>query len=248
MPKYNLLEYGDNYSMTSGSLWNYYRDETNGDANKNNAARNRINNKKTITSKSFEYKTKLIGRTPNNNMLIEEVVVSLKCLSKFWRFLDLLLINCEIEFDLLWSKECIISEISITPVIQELIYLFQPRQQTTGATFQTNNAKLYVPVVKLSTNYNNKFIENIKQGFKRIIYWNKCRSEITTQPKNNNLDYLINPAFKNINRLVVISLKNRNADPTRDSFDKYYMSSVEIKCFNALSDNEPGKFISAENL
>ena len=117
MPKYNLLKYGDNYSMTSGSLWNYYRDETNGDANKNNAARNKINNKKTVTSKSFEYKTKLIGRTPNSNILIEEVVVSLKYLSKFWRFLDLLLINCEIEFDLLWSKECIISEISITPVI-----------------------------------------------------------------------------------------------------------------------------------
>ena len=42
--------------MTSGSLWNYYRDEANDHANENNSARNKINNNKTITSKSFEYK------------------------------------------------------------------------------------------------------------------------------------------------------------------------------------------------
>ena len=42
MPMYNLLEYSDNYAMTSGSLWNYYRDEINDDANENNAANNRI--------------------------------------------------------------------------------------------------------------------------------------------------------------------------------------------------------------
>ena len=56
MPIYNLFEYSDNYSMTSGSLWNYYKDEINDDANENNAACNKINNNKTITSKSFEYK------------------------------------------------------------------------------------------------------------------------------------------------------------------------------------------------
>ena len=43
---------------------------------------------------------------------------------------------------------------------------------------------------------NIKFLENIKQGFKRTIYWNKYRSEITTQTKNNNLDYLTDPTFK----------------------------------------------------
>ena len=53
MPMYNLLEYSGNYSLASGSLRNYYRDEINDDANENNAARNKINNNKTITSKSF---------------------------------------------------------------------------------------------------------------------------------------------------------------------------------------------------
>ena len=53
----------------------------------------------------------------------------------------------------------------------------------TGATFQINNTKLYAPVVTLSINDNIKFLENIKQGFKRTISWNKYSSEITTQPK-----------------------------------------------------------------
>ena len=95
MPMYNLLEYSDNYSITSGSLLNYYRDEINDDENE--SVNNRINNNKTIRSKSFEYKTKLIGSTPSdNNILDTEVVVPLKYLSDFWRSLDWPLINCEI--------------------------------------------------------------------------------------------------------------------------------------------------------
>ena len=72
---------------------------------------------------------------------------------------------------------------------------------TTGATFQINNAKVYVPIVTLSINDNIKFLQNIRQEFKRTISWNKYRSEITTQPRSNNLDYLINPTFQNIIRL-----------------------------------------------
>ena len=110
--------------------------------------------------------------------------------------------------------------------------------QTTSATFQINNAKLYVPVVTLSKNDNIKLLENIKQGFKRTISWNKYRSEITTQPNNNNLDYLIDPIFRNIKRLFVLSFKNGKDDPTRNYFDKYYMPLVEIKDFKVLIDNK----------
>ena len=88
MPMYNLLEYSNNNSMTPGSLWNYYRYEINDDTIENVASRNKINNNKTITSKSFEYTTKLIGRTPNSsNILDAKVVVLLKYLSNFWRSL-----------------------------------------------------------------------------------------------------------------------------------------------------------------
>ena len=87
--------------MTSGSLWNYYRDEVNDNVNENNDDDNKINNNKIITSKYFEYKTKTIGRTSdnNNNTLDTEVIAPLKYLSKFWRFLDLPFINCEKELN-----------------------------------------------------------------------------------------------------------------------------------------------------
>ena len=100
MPMYNLLEYSDNYSMISGSLWNYYRDEINYDANENNNETNKINNNKTKTSKSFEYKTKIMRRTPEDNTLNAKILVPLKYLSNFLRFLNLPLINCKTELDL----------------------------------------------------------------------------------------------------------------------------------------------------
>ena len=100
MPMYNLLDYSDNYSITSGSLWNYYRDEMNDAANETFANR-RLNNSKTTTSKSFGYKTNMIKRTPaDNNTLYTEAVIPLRYLIKFWRSLNLTLINCEVELDL----------------------------------------------------------------------------------------------------------------------------------------------------
>ena len=62
MPMYNLLQYGDNYSMTSGIFWNYYRDEVNNDSKEINDGNNKTNNNKIMTSKSFQYKTKIIEK------------------------------------------------------------------------------------------------------------------------------------------------------------------------------------------
>ena len=111
MPMYNLLEYSNNYSVTSGSLWDYYRDEINISANGSNANNFRINNNKAITSKSFEYKTKLIGSTPNNDYRLNaQLVVPWNYLSNFWRSLNFPWSNNKIELDLSISKYCVISE------------------------------------------------------------------------------------------------------------------------------------------
>ena len=50
---------------------------------------------------------------------------------------------------------------------------------------------------------------------------------------------MIDPTFRNINRLFVLSFKIGNDDSLRDSFDKYYIPSVKIKDFNALLENKP---------
>ena len=63
-------------------------------------------------------------------------------------------------------------------------------------------------------------------------------SDIITQPNNNNLHYLIDQTFRNINRLFVPSFKNGNNNPARKFFDKYYMPLVKVKNVNALIDNK----------
>ena len=212
-------EYSDNFSMTSESLWNFYRDEVNDSTNEIDDNDNMIDKNKITRSKSFKYKTKMIASTSNNNSRLNaKVVVPLKHLNNFLRSLDLLLII------LRTFREADRNADSVADAVVTA---------TTGATFQINNVKLHVPVVTLSINDNIEFLENIKQGYKRTISWDKNRSGITTQTKSNNLDYLIDPTFRNINRLFVLSFKNGDHDPTRNSFDEYCMPSVKVKDFNA---------------
>ena len=81
MPMYNLIEYSDNYSDTSGSLWQFKRDEVPA-----NNADLTIDN-----SQSFKYKAALLGKTAdavnNTNSSVKDtkIVVPLKYLSNFWR-------------------------------------------------------------------------------------------------------------------------------------------------------------------
>ena len=95
MPMYNVIEYSDNYSKTSGSLWKYYKDDPN-----DNLA----------NSKSFKSKVKITGKTPNNgNTKDVEIIAPLKYLSNFCRTLEMPLINCEVNLLLTWSKDCVIT-------------------------------------------------------------------------------------------------------------------------------------------
>ena len=61
---------------------------------------------------------------------------------------------------------------------------------------------------------------------------------MTIQPKNNNLNYLIDPTFTNVNRLFVLSFSRNNNTDNRDSFSDYYVPNVEIKDFNVLIDGK----------
>ena len=83
-----------------------------------------------------------------------------------------------------------------------------------------------------------KLLEQLKSGFKGTIKWNKYRSQITIQPQNNNLNYLIDPTFTNVNRLFVLLFTRNNAGDNRDSFSHYYVPNVEIKDFNVLIDGK----------
>ena len=75
------------------------------------------------------------------------------------------------------------------------------------ATFKITDTKLYVPVVTLSKENGTRLLGQLKLGFKGTIKWNKYRSQITIQLENNNFNYLIDPTFTNVNRLLVLSFR-----------------------------------------
>ena len=98
----------------------------------------------------------------------------------------------------------------------------------TELEFKVSDTKLNVPVVSLSKENDIKLLEQLKSGFERTIEWNKYRSEMTIQHQNNNLNYLIDPTFTNVNRLFVLSFSRNNAGDNRDSFSNCYVPNVKI--------------------
>ena len=99
MPMYNLIEYSDNYAKTTGSLWQYFRDEPDDDLEE---------------SESFKSKIKITGKTPDDgNEKDVEIMVPLKYLSNFWRTLEMPLINCEVNLILTWSSACVITDSNV---------------------------------------------------------------------------------------------------------------------------------------
>ena len=206
MPMYNLIEYSDNYAKTTGSLWQYFRDEP-------------VDDDDDIEdSKSFKYKTKITGKTPNDdNEKDVEIMVPLKYLSNFWRTLEMPLINCEVNLILTWSSTCVITE-------------------SNGAgTFAITDTKLYVPVVTLSTQENTKFFQQLKSGFKRVINWNKYLSKPELLAQNLNLNHLVEPSFQGVNRLFVLAFEG---DDNRTAHDSYYLPTVKIKDYNIMVNGE----------
>ena len=212
MPMYNLLEYSDNYSKTSGSLWQYTKDIHAADDNNVNFTNNNLTD-------SFNFKVKMTGQTGNNGTKNVEIMVPLK-LSNFWRTLEMPLINCEITLLLTWSASSVIVSTDV---------------ENQNATFAITDTKLYVPVVTLSQQGNAKLLEQLQSGFKRVINWNKYLPKPELLAQNPILNHLIEPSFQGVNRFFVLAFEN---DTQRTSSKGYYLPSVEIKNYNVMINGE----------
>ena len=140
MSMYNLIDYSDNYSKSTGSLWHYYRDEP--FLNANGAIDDFVadNNNSAL----FKFKTKIAGRTENGDTDNVKIRVLLKYLSNFWRTLEVPLINYEIDFIPTWSNK-----------------FFITNNPTAGhePTFTITDAKVYVTFVTLSNQDNKKLLQ-----------------------------------------------------------------------------------------
>ena len=115
--------------------------------------------------------------------------MSLKYLSNFWRTLDIPLINCEVSLILTWSENCVITSQAARNADPDDDHAVAATKSPTEATFKIKDTNLYVTIVTLLTEDDNKLLEQLKTRFKRIIKWNRYRSEMTNQTATNDLNY-----------------------------------------------------------
>ena len=232
MPLYNLSEYSDNYKDSTGSLYQFKRDEPPDD----NA--NVANN-----TSSLVYKSKLISGTDENNVNNEKLAVPLKYVSSFFRSLEMPLVNCKIGLELTWHKDCMIS--SGNAAAGQVV------------SFMITNTKLYVPIVTLSTKDNDDLRKQLNDGFKRSIYWNQYVSKPFPETPHKKTDitrFALDAAFQGVNRLFVLAFEDTHVnnpaiDPNnpapqnsaanrviRNSYRKYFVPRVDITSYNVLID------------
>ena len=218
MLMYNLIEYSDNYSDTSRSLWQFKRDEVPA-----NNADLIINN-----SKAFKYKAALLGKTAYHNdgkssVKDAKIVVPLKYLSNFWRSLEMPLINCKVYLELNWIEDCILSSAG------------------DSAKFAITDAKLHVPIVTLSTKDSANLTKQLNEGFKRSVYWNSYETKpAKVIEQGKNIYELLSASFQGVKRLFVLAYfivadAANNEAGIKDN-KKYFLPRGEINNYNVLID------------
>ena len=136
-----------------------------------------------------------------------KIAVPLQYVSNFFRAVELPLINTKLYIELNWTNHSAISTAA------------------DASTFQITKTELYVPVVTLNAENNNKLTKLLSEGFKRSVIWNEYKSKIeivSTQValggKTNTKRTTLDTSFEGVNRLFVMGFNNGVVK--RNSVDK----------------------------
>ena len=195
-----------------------------------------IDNVNANNSSLFKYKSSLLkGLTTRDDatninpnianadrlFLNAQIVVPLKCISSFFRSLEMPLINCKLLLELNWTKNSVMFNVATT------------------TTFQITGTKLYVPVVTLSNKQSIRLTKQLSRGFKRSVFWNEYKSKTETQELDNNSlkRTLLDSSFQSVNRLFVMAFdntENGNNRVERNSHGKYFLPRVNLTKYNVL--------------
>ena len=224
MPMYNLIEYSDNYSDSSGSLWQLKRDES-----PMNNAGNTLN-VSLDNSTSFKYKASLLGKATDadgnyRSLKNTKIVVPLKYLSNFFGSLEMPLINCKIHLELNWNNNCVMYGADA--------YAGGDSSNNRETTFQITSTKLYVPIVTLSTKDNENLTKQLNEGFKRSVYWNEYKSKMETKTADNNnvARFPLDASFQGVNKPFALAFDNTENGANKveaDSHRKYFLPRADI--------------------
>ena len=122
-----------------------------------------------------------MGKLQNNGNKLEniKIFVPLKYLSDFWKVLNIPLRNCEVSSDLKWSKNFVLTSKATREADPDADPPVLEINNPTDAQFLITDCKLYVSVITLSSENENKLFEELKTGFKITIEWNKYRCQIS---------------------------------------------------------------------
>ena len=207
---YNLIEYSDNYSDTSGNLWQFATDEiiNNTDVtNDNNAF-------------SFKYKANLIGNTGNNGRKN-----GVKYLSNFWRSLEMPLINCKVEILLKWYKRCLLTVANTATFEITDAKLYVP---IVTLSIEDNS--------KLSKLLNEGFKRPVYCNEYKVTP-NKI-VEIAAVNDEKYIRELVDSSCQGVKRLLVFAYNNTagNDQVSVDSYKKYFLPRVKIENYNIEID------------
>ena len=131
------------------------------------------------------------------------------------------LTNCKVELSLTWDPNCVLSNL------------------VGNSTFTITDAKLYVPVVTLSTEDNAKLSKLLTKGFKRPVYWNKYKIILNkTYDQNDNIRELLDSSYQGVKRLFVLAYRDQSGvnRVTADSHRRYLLPRVKINNYNIEID------------
>ena len=213
MPMYNLIEYSDNYSDTSRSLWNFKRDEIINNADVTNDD----------NAPSFKYKANFNGI--KNGV---KIAVPVKYLSNFWRSLEIPLVNCKIELSLSWIENCILSSAGTAAtftIIDTKLYVHIVTLKIKDNT-------------KLSKLLSNTFKRSIYWNKCKVIY--NVLVEIVNDNGKKYIRELLDSIWQGFKRFFVLAYNNTADDDNQvsvDSFKKYFLPRVKIEKYNIEIDD-----------
>ena len=106
----------------------------------------------------------------------------------------------------------------------------------TAATFAITDTKLHVPVVTLKTEDNVKLSKLLNKGFKRLVYWNKCKVILRDHATNSNIRERLDASFQRVNKLFVLAYAHGDNVTNENSYRSYFLPRLKIKNYTIEID------------
>ena len=115
--------------------------------------------------------------------------------------------------------------------------------QNQNSIFQITKCELYIPIVTLNTENNNKLSELLSKEFERTVVWNEYKSKLerVTIPQNDNMfrRTTLDVPFQGVIKLFAAAYETDDIERyanTEESRRRYYLPRAENKDYNVLID------------